>query len=196
MTKHTPKKTITTRNATTYATPTGLWLLIASDDALYGCITLNGEECDNPALQLDRITQYCGPVDVTFAANALLKRAATQLDEYFSGTRTAFEIRLHPRGTDFQQQVWEQIAAVPYGESITYTELANRCGRPKAFRAAANACGKNPYGIFIPCHRIKRGDGSLGGYTGGLNRKVWLLNHEALRNHEQANATQPTLKAA
>ncbi len=110
--------------------------------------------------------------------NAVLKKYVQELQEYFGGKRRTFSTTLSPQGTDFQQKVWRALLAIPYGETITYQELAKRTGRPKAIRAAASACGKNPIPIFIPCHRVIASDGGLGGYSGGMKKKQALLDLE------------------
>jgi len=102
-----------------------------------------------------------------------------QLQEYFSGNRVNFDLIVRPEGTLFQKQVWEEMQKIPFGETVTYAELAKRVGRPEAWRAVANACGKNPIVIIIPCHRVVGSYGKLGGYSGGLDKKQWLLQHEA-----------------
>ncbi len=108
-----------------------------------------------------------------------LKEAATQLEEYFQGSRTRFSFKLNPSGTDFQKKVWQALLEIPYGRTLSYLELAKRLGDAKAIRAVAAANGKNPIWIAIPCHRVIGSDGSLTGYAGGLHRKKWLLNHES-----------------
>jgi len=107
-----------------------------------------------------------------------LAACAAQLAEYFAGERTEFELPLAPRGSDFQQRVWREIARVPYGETISYAELAKRAGAPGQARAAGAATGRNPVGVVIPCHRIVGSDGSLTGYAGGVERKRGLLEIE------------------
>jgi methylated-DNA-[protein]-cysteine S-methyltransferase len=102
-------------------------------------------------------------------------RAASELTEFFAGTRTHFDLPLAPTGTAFQRTVWDAIATVPYGETIAYRELAVRAGRPASIRAAGAATGRNPLSVFIPCHRIVGSDGALTGYAGGLDRKRALL---------------------
>ncbi len=109
----------------------------------------------------------------------VLARAAAQLAEYFAGARRAFDVPLAPRGTDFQQLVWRELARIPYGETRSYGELARVLGRPSASRAVGAANGKNPISIFVPCHRVIAGSGALTGYAGGLDAKRWLLAHEA-----------------
>ena len=106
-------------------------------------------------------------------------QAEDQLQEYFSGNRVNFDLKVQPEGTLFQKQVWEEMQKIPFGETVTYAELAKRVGRPEAWRAVANACGKNPIVIVIPCHRVVGSYGKVGGYSGGLERKQWLLEHEA-----------------
>jgi methylated-DNA-[protein]-cysteine S-methyltransferase len=101
------------------------------------------------------------------------------LREYFAGSRTAFELPLAPEGTAFQRDVWSAIRAVPFGETITYGELARRCCRPSAVRAAGAATGRNPLMIVVPCHRILGSGGALTGYAGGLECKIALLELES-----------------
>ena len=108
----------------------------------------------------------------------VLRDAVAQLHEYFTGARHRFDLALAPVGTSFQRDVWAAIGDVPYGETITYRELARRCGRPSAVRAAATATGRNPITVIVPCHRIIGSDGSLTGYAGGLDRKRALLDLE------------------
>lgn len=111
--------------------------------------------------------------------SALLDACEAQLREYLAGRRRSFALALAPRGTGFQRQVWREIARIAFGETITYRELARRCGRPRAIRAAAAAAGRNPLSIVVPCHRVVGTDGSLTGYAGGLERKARLLALEA-----------------
>lgn len=104
--------------------------------------------------------------------------AIRQLREYFAGKRATFDLPLAPEGTAFQRGVWRQLQEIPYGETISYGELARRVGNPKAARAVGSANGANPLPIVIPCHRVIAGDGSLGGFGGGLPTKQTLLNLE------------------
>lgn len=104
--------------------------------------------------------------------------AADQLDAYFAGRRTTFTISLAPQGTAFQKQVWAALQEIPYGETESYGQLAERIGSPGAARAVGLANGKNPIGIVIPCHRVVGSNGSLTGYGGGLDRKKQLLDLE------------------
>lgn len=104
-----------------------------------------------------------------------------QLDEYFAGYRQLFDIPLNLSfGTTFQQRVWQALLAIPYGKTISYAQLAKNINKPIAFRAVANANGKNPISLIIPCHRVVASNGSLGGYTGGLFIKKQLLSIEKL----------------
>jgi len=105
-------------------------------------------------------------------------RAATQLEEYFAGERTEFDLALVARGTPFQQSVWFALADIPYGKTISYAELAAWVGRPTAFRAVGQANGANPLPIVLPCHRVVATGGGIGGYGGGLDMKRRLLAHE------------------
>jgi O-6-methylguanine DNA methyltransferase len=113
-------------------------------------------------------------------------RAAEQLAAYFAGDRTGFDVELAMSGTQFQQRVWGALREIPYGETVSYGELADRLGQPGASRAVGLANGKNPIGIIVPCHRVIGANGSLTGYGGGLDRKRWLLGFER-------GSRQPTL---
>jgi methylated-DNA-[protein]-cysteine S-methyltransferase len=108
-----------------------------------------------------------------------LKDCVQQLDDYFKGKRTTFDLKLNLEGTDFQKKVWNELAHVPFGKTRTYLEQTKKIGNVKAIRAVASANGKNPIWIILPCHRIIGSDGSLTGYAGGLWRKKWLLEHES-----------------
>jgi len=108
-----------------------------------------------------------------------LQDCVVQLDEYFKGTRTQFNLKLNPKGTPFQKRVWKELLNVSFGKTRNYLEQSQKLGDPKAIRAVASANGKNPIWIIIPCHRIIGSDGSLTGYAGGLWRKKWLLAHES-----------------
>lgn len=101
-----------------------------------------------------------------------------ELKEYFEGTLKEFKTPIHLLGTDFQKQVWQELLKIPYGTTRSYATQANSIGKPSAFRAVANANGKNQLAIIIPCHRIINSNGDLGGYGGGVNRKEWLIKHE------------------
>ncbi len=113
------------------------------------------------------------------AVGGVLGEAMRQLHEYFEGERERFDLPLAPRGTDFQQAVWRELAAIPFGATVTYGELARRVGRPRASRAVGAANGRNPLPIVLPCHRVIGKNGHLTGFGGGLEKKRWLLAHEA-----------------
>lgn len=113
----------------------------------------------------------------------IIKPLFLQLDEYFAGERKEFDLKLDLTGTNFQKQVWESLLEIPFGQTISYMDIAKKLGDPKTIRAVGNANGKNPVSIIVPCHRVVGSDGSLTGYAGGLWRKEWLLNHE--RKHKQ-----------
>jgi methylated-DNA-[protein]-cysteine S-methyltransferase len=104
--------------------------------------------------------------------------ASAQLDDYFAGRRTRFELPLAPVGTPFQQRVWSALAEIPFGATISYLELARVVGDARAVRAVGGANGRNPLPIVLPCHRVIGSDGSLTGFGGGIERKRWLLEHE------------------
>lgn len=109
---------------------------------------------------------------------AQLQDAATQMQEYFEGTRNNFTFKLNPQGTDFQKKVWNALLEIPFGKTISYHELSVKLGDVKSIRAVASANGKNPLWIVVPCHRVIGANGSLTGYAGGVWRKKWLLEHE------------------
>ncbi|WP_031426570.1 methylated-DNA--[protein]-cysteine S-methyltransferase [Flavimarina sp. Hel_I_48] len=108
-----------------------------------------------------------------------LAPAVTQLNLYFEGKITSFDLKLNPNGTDFQKKVWLQLEKIPFGKTQSYMDMARALGDTKVILAAASANGKNPIGIIIPCHRVIGSDNTLTGYAGGLWRKKWLLEHES-----------------
>lgn len=117
-------------------------------------------------------------VDVSENIPELLSSAVNQLTAYFEGSLENFSLKINPRGTNFQQKVWQSLLEIPYGTTASYLDLSKKLGDVKAVRAVAAANGKNPLWIIIPCHRVIGSDGSLTGYAGGLWRKKWLLEHE------------------
>ncbi|BCN31269.1 methylated-DNA--protein-cysteine methyltransferase [Anaeromicropila herbilytica] len=110
----------------------------------------------------------------------IIQEAYQQLLEYFSGTRTKFELSISPEGTEFQKKVWNALRDIPYGETRSYKEIATFIGNEKASRAVGNANNKNPIPIIIPCHRVIGANGKLVGYAGGLDKKKKLLDIEAI----------------
>lgn len=113
-------------------------------------------------------------------ARAILDNAEGQLAEYFAGRRQQFELPLAPRGTPFRHRVWSALRTIEAGETWSYADLARAVGVPGGSRAVGQANGDNPIAIIIPCHRVVAANGSLGGYSGGLERKRWLLAHEGV----------------
>lgn len=144
-----------------YHTPVGTARITEEDDFITGISILDEEIAMDPV------------------QSPLLKKAIQQLDEYFKGERKNFDLPLKQAGTDFQQQVWQQLLQIGYGTTISYSQLSNQMKSPLAIRAIAAANGKNNLWIAVPCHRVIGADGSLTGYAGGLWRKQWLLEHEA-----------------
>ena len=114
------------------------------------------------------------------AGMAPLPEAARQLGEYFDGRRREFDLPMRMQGTEFQRRVWNVLREIPFGETMSYGQLAKRIAQPNASRAVGLANGRNPIAILVPCHRVIGADGSLTGYGGGLERKQWLLAHEGL----------------
>ena len=145
-----------------------------------GRITLSS---DGEALTGLAFEQEAHPRDrsgATEQAHPLLIDAERQLLEYFGHWRKSFDIPLRPQGTPFQQEVWQQLCQIPFGQTISYLELAIRIGKEKAVRAVGMANGRNPISMVIPCHRVIAADGTLGGYAGGLKIKTALLNLEKI----------------
>jgi methylated-DNA-[protein]-cysteine S-methyltransferase len=120
---------------------------------------------------------FDGPVQAR-SDDPLLREAEAQLRAYFAGELTSFDLPLAPHGTGFQRQVWDAVAAVPYGTTTTYSAIAAALGRPSACRAVGAANGRNPLPIVVPCHRVVGASGALTGYGGGLARKRVLLDLE------------------
>lgn len=110
--------------------------------------------------------------------NPVLAEAERQLTEYFAGTRSQFELELDFVGTDFQKQVWQALLTIPFGETRTYSQIAQQIGNPKAVRAVGAANGRNPISIIAPCHRVVGASGALTGFAGGLEAKQYLLTLE------------------
>ena len=117
--------------------------------------------------------------------NPVLEIAVKQLEEYFSGQRNTFSVPLEPNGSDFQLEVWKALEQIPFGQSMSYSSLAEKCGGPEKIRAVANANGQNKIPIIIPCHRVIGKSGELTGYLGGIEKKKWLLDHEGVLINNQ-----------
>ncbi len=110
------------------------------------------------------------------------KKIKTQLDEYFSGKRKVFDIKITQNGTDFQKKVWKELLKIPYGKTLSYSEIAQNIGNKNASRAVGGACNKNPIMIVVPCHRVIAKNGNLTGFAYGLTMKEFLLNLEKSNN--------------
>ena len=123
------------------------------------------------------------PQDAVNRETSLLKEAGRQLENYLAGRQTSFALPLAPKGTEFTQRVFEQLQAIPYGETRTYREIAESTGNRKAARAVGRACHVNPIPIFIPCHRVIGSDGTLTGFRVGLPLKELLLEREKGHGH-------------
>jgi len=149
---------------TYYKTPIGIAKITGDKNGIQSVTVLDETEVTQSDLNADtpEILQYC----------------VTQLKEYFKGERASFDLTVNPKGTYFQKKVWKSLLTIPYGKTKSYLEQSKALGDAKAIRAVATVNGKNPLWIIIPCHRIIGSDGSLTGYSGGIWRKKWLLNHE------------------
>ena len=156
---------------TTFESPIGALLLMSDGTSLTGLHTDNDKH--RPAVQPDWVRDdNVAPFAQTIA----------QLKAYFDGALTEFDLPLAAQGTAFQMTVWRELRNIPYGETISYAELARRIGRPTASRAVGHSNARNPISIIVPCHRVIGADHSLTGYAGGLDRKRTLLQHEAERS--------------
>ena len=145
---------------TYYKTPIGIAKIVGDDNGIVSVSVIDG------------VVNYSGSIPES------LQKCVDQLEEYFQKSRTDFDIKLNPQGTDFQKKVWKELQEIPYGKTISYKDQSKKMNAPKAIRAIASANGKNPIWIIIPCHRVIGSDGSLTGYAGGVWRKKWLLEHE------------------
>jgi methylated-DNA-[protein]-cysteine S-methyltransferase len=157
-------------------------LLLTADDSGLTRVWFEKGSGHEPRAEWRRVEDAAGS-----DAARIIALARTQLDEYFAGRRTRFDLPLSPTGTPFQRRVWSALAEIPYGRTISYLELARTVGDARAVRAVGGANGKNPLPIVLPCHRVIGADGSLTGFGGGIERKRWLLEHEG------AIRTAPTL---
>ncbi len=144
----------------TISTPIGRLLAVADENAVI-CLDFADDDMQDE-----------------HSESPLLLKLEDELNEYFALKRKEFTLPLSPDGTEFQKSVWDTLLKIPYGSTVSYAEEAKMLGSPKAVRAVANANGKNPIAILIPCHRIISSNGTLGGYTGGVWRKEFLLSLE------------------
>jgi len=151
----------------TMPSPVGALTIVASDDGIVAILW----EKDNP----DRV-RVGAPVDQPDHPH--LRRAISQLEEYFAGSRHTFDLPLDFGGTDFQKKVWNALLTIPFGETRSYADIARSIGSPTATRAVGAANGRNPISIVAPCHRVIGADGGLTGFAGGLEAKQFLLQLE------------------
>ena len=155
-------------------TPFGFLLLGSYKDEVCLCDWAKAKNLKIIASRLEKTLK----ADFDFKTTKVLDEATRQLQTYFLKERLTFDLPLLLIGTDFQKQVWQALQEIPYGETITYAELASRIGKPQAVRAVANAIGANALNIIVPCHRVIGADRALTGYAGGLDTKRFLLNLE------------------
>lgn len=159
-----------------FTLPCGTLLLGAVDGRLAFCDWESGWHRASVQKRLDR--HLTGPYEDR--PDALLDRTEAEIREYWDGARRAFDLPLLMLGTDFQKDVWRALLEIPWGETMSYGELARRVGRPRAVRAVGVAVGENPFSIIVPCHRVIGKDGSITGYGGGLDAKRMLLGIEGV----------------
>lgn len=157
-----------------YESPCGALMLGSLSDRLCLCDWL----VEKHRGLVDSRLQHMLGSEFEEGTSEVIERAAAQLDKYFTGRRRAFDVPLLFVGTDFQKAVWNELLDIPFGQTISYGEMARRIGMPKAVRAVANANGANAISIFAPCHRVIGSDRSLTGYSGGLETKRALLELE------------------
>ncbi|MEU8913914.1 methylated-DNA--[protein]-cysteine S-methyltransferase [Streptomyces nigrescens] len=168
MTVHAPETAAPVTHTVLDGTPVGPLTLVAAGEALSG-LYMTDQRHRPPQ---ENFGDPAGPDEPPFA------ETIAQLQAYFRGELTSFDLPLALRGTPFQRRVWAALCAIPYGETVSYGQLAERLGAPSASRAVGLANGRNPVGIIVPCHRVVGANGSLTGYGGGLDRKRRLLAFE------------------
>lgn len=158
-----------------YESPCGVLLLGSCGDKLCLCDWQAGKK--HRAAVSRRLERR---LDAAFeeGTSEVIEQAARQLDEFFAGARKEFDVPLLLAGTDFQRRVWDELLRIPFGQTLSYGELARRIGMPRAVRAVANANGANALSVFVPCHRVVGSDHTLTGYAGGLDAKRALLKLE------------------
>ena len=156
----------------TVPSPVGPLTVVASIDGIRAVLWPDDDPLRVPSVPID------GPECEAAAIDAVLDLAELQLGEYFAGERTDFDVPLDPVGTDFQREAWAALRQIPFSETVSYGEQAERMGDKNKARAVGAANGRNPISIIVPCHRVVGADGSLTGFAGGLETKQWLLAHE------------------
>ena len=157
-----------------YSSPCGELVLASMGHELCLC-DWSGMACAKRNIR--RIGRYMN-VDFRVESSPVIEQTKMQLDEYFAGSRTEFDILPHPFGTDFQQLVWKALLNIPYGETRSYMEIATKVGNAKGVRAVAQVIGANGICVIIPCHRVVGSNHSLTGFTGGLDKKKFLIEME------------------
>ncbi|MCY3414408.1 MAG: methylated-DNA--[protein]-cysteine S-methyltransferase [Candidatus Heimdallarchaeota archaeon] len=157
-----------------YKSPVGELIIGTIDD---GCCLLEYKYRKAIKTIYPRVKRYFS-AEFVERENRLHQQIISELEQYFNGKRNKFDFNIHMRGTEFQETVWQELLTIPYGETISYQELARRIGKPSSVRAVANANGQNCMSIVIPCHRVIGKDGSLQGYGGGVQNKKKLLQLE------------------
>jgi len=160
----------TVRNHLVIASPVGKLRLVASEKGLVAI----GVRSNTAQVETSQ----------NASAQAILKKTKQQLDQYFAGKRTSFDVALDLVGTEFQVKAWRALCRIPFGKTISYGQQAANIKKPKAFRAVGSANGKNPIPIIVPCHRVVASDGTLGGYSLGLKMKKQLLALEGVSEAE------------
>ena len=156
-----------------YFSPLGTVLLISDKGRLVYCNWVD-EDCESKLVSIESMLSK----DFNEIDKNVVDLTINQLDDYFGGRINSFSVPKEFYGTSFQKKVWDCISEIPYGMTITYGALAIRVGNPKGIRAVARACGSNPIAIICGCHRVVGKGNNLGGYTGGISKKEWLLSHE------------------
>lgn len=136
-------------------------------------------EFGNNTIQRLRVVESCSKIS---ERTGYIAEVIKQLDEYFVGKRTKFELNISPKGTEFQKKVWAELLKIPYGKTKSYQEIAEAIGKPSAQRAVGSACNKNPILLIIPCHRVVSKTGKLTGFACGVDRKEQLLKLESNQN--------------
>jgi methylated-DNA-[protein]-cysteine S-methyltransferase len=154
-------------------------MLTTTIDSPIGPLTITAEGDALTGLHMHRQRHFPQIPATAERDEAALAPIVEQLEAYFAGELSDFDLKLDLRGTAFQMRVWDALQEIPYGETISYGELARWVGNPNASRAVGTANGHNPAAIVVPCHRVIAADGGIGGYGGGLERKRWLLELEA-----------------
>lgn len=157
-----------------FDTPLGQMFAAADESVLHLLYFVDNRHLNDDIESLKTQTKSA----IVSGENEILKSIKAELKEYFEGTLKEFKTPLYLNGTQFQKATWEALINIPYGQTRSYKEQANSIGKPTAFRAVANANGVNKFVIVVPCHRATASGGELGGFSSGIHRKVWLLNHE------------------